>query len=160
VVSRVAFVRSDAYLPRAVQDRLSVGLDQGQWKLERDVLGPLTSAMNTKRTLAELFSFEPYRPLGPPERERSSRADRIDLPACSGDECARALEKCGMLRFDERADVLWMECGATFVAVPVCGTVPRETLADILAKSGLSRQTFVRHLRSTSGLLAASTSQD
>jgi len=64
-----------------------------------------------------------------------------------------------MLRFDERADVLWMECGATFVAVPVCGTIPRETLADILAKIGLSRQTFIRHLRPASGPVVASASQ-
>jgi hypothetical protein len=64
-----------------------------------------------------------------------------------------------MLRFDEGADVLWMECGATFVAVPVCGAIPRETLADILVKIGLSRQTFIRHLRSTSNPVVTSATQ-
>jgi hypothetical protein len=104
------------------------------------------STMTTKRTLAELFSFEPYRPYGPAERDRTSQTNSLDLPACSGHECARALERCGMLRFDDGGDVLWMECGATFVAVPACGSLPRETLADILAKSGLSTEAFRRHL--------------
>jgi hypothetical protein len=107
--------------------------------------------MNAKRTLAELFSFEPYRPLGPLQWEQGARGDFTDLPVCSGDECARALEKCGMLRFDEGDDVLWMECGATFIAIPACGTVPRETLADILSRTGLSPQAFLRHLRSCEG---------
>lgn len=109
----------------------------------------LASTMTTKRSLAELFSFEPYRPYGPAERELQSQADLMNLPACSGDECARALERCGMLRLDEGSDVLWMERGTSFVAVPACGTVPRETLADILDQSGLSPQAFLRHLRAT-----------
>jgi hypothetical protein len=112
-------------------------------------LARLKSTMTTKRTLAELFSFEPYRPYGPAERDRTSQTNILDLPACSGHECARALERCGMLRFDDSGDVLWLECGATFVAVPACGAVPRETLADILHKSGLSTQTFLRHLQPT-----------
>jgi len=113
------------------------------------VLRQTQSTMTTKRTLAELFSFEPYRPYGPAERDRTSRTNILDLPACSGHECARALERCGMLRFDDSGDVLWMECGATFVAVPACGAVPRETLANILHKSGLSIQAFLRHLLPT-----------
>jgi|HubBroStandDraft_1064217.scaffolds.fasta_scaffold624414_1 hypothetical protein len=102
--------------------------------------------MTTKRTLAELFSFEPYRPYDPAERERQPQASLVDLPACSGDAWARALERCGMLRFDEGSDVFWMERGTSFVAVPACGTVPRETLAEILDESGLSPHALLRHL--------------
>jgi len=69
--------------------------------LEHDVLGQTQSTMTTKRTLAELFAFEPYRPSDPAERDPASQTNILDLPACSGHECALALERCGMLRFDD-----------------------------------------------------------
>ena len=64
----------------------------------------------------------------------------------SGDECARALEQCGLVRFDEGAGVVWMEHGATFVCVPRCDSLPTETLVDILATIGLSTRDFVKTL--------------
>lgn len=110
--------------------------------------------MTKKHRLDDLFAFEPYRPHGPVEPVAQSgmgRLGRMGLPICSGDECARALEKSGMRRFDEGGGVVWMECGATFVAVPACDTIPHETLIDILDNSGLSPQAFVRHLEPAIG---------
>jgi hypothetical protein len=100
-----------------------------------------------KPTLDRLFSFEPYRPLACPKRDEQFHMDLASLPTCSGDECAGALERCGMLRFDQGCGVVWMECGATFVAVPACNAVPIETLADILVKSGLSPKAFLGQLQ-------------
>jgi hypothetical protein len=68
------------------------------------------------------------------------------LPSISGDECARALERCGLVRCDEGAGVVWMEIGASFVCVPRCENLPPETLADILSTSGLSAGDFVKEL--------------
>jgi len=100
-----------------------------------------------KQTLDRLFSFEPYRPLTGPKCDEPLDVDLATLPTCSGDECARALERCGILRFEQGSGVVWMECGATFVAVPACDAVPIETLVDILAKSGLSPKAFLGQLR-------------
>ena len=68
------------------------------------------------------------------------------LPTMSGDECARALERCGLLRFEEVAGVIWMEFGAAFVAVPQCDVVPIETLEGILAMIGLPMGAFLEQL--------------
>lgn len=78
-----------------------------------------TLPIMAKQTLDKLFSFEPYRPLAGPKCDEQYDADLASLPTCSGDECARALER----------------------------PVPIETLADILAKSGLSPKAFLGQLR-------------
>lgn len=70
------------------------------------------------------------------------------LPRVSGDECANALERCGLVRCEEGAGVVWMEVGATFVCVPRCDRLPAETLTDILSTSGLSTGEFVKQLDS------------
>jgi hypothetical protein len=100
-----------------------------------------------RRSLNDLFpSSMPAKNVPRTGDESETRVGLRSLPACSGDACARALEKCGMTRFDEAAGVVWMECGATFFAVPACDVLPVETLADILAKSGLSAGAFVAQL--------------
>lgn len=68
------------------------------------------------------------------------------LPRVSGDECASALERCGLVRSDEGAGVVWMEAGAKFVCVPRCASLPADTLAEILSTSGLSTGDFVQQL--------------
>jgi hypothetical protein len=106
--------------------------------------------MILKRTLQDLFPFEPNDSLASDTQSKRTKADLGSLPICSGDECVRALERCGMLRFEQGSGVVWMECGATFVAVPACNALPAETLSDILLKSGLSPHAFLGELRSAS----------
>jgi hypothetical protein len=108
--------------------------------------------MILKRTLQDLFPFEPHDSFASSTQSEQTKADLGSLPTCSGDECVRVLERCGMLRFEEGTGVVWMECGATFVAVPACDAVPAETLIDILLKSGLSPRAFLGKLRSASAL--------
>jgi hypothetical protein len=106
--------------------------------------------MILKRTVQDLFPFEPNELFASSRQADQAKADLRSLPICSGAECVRALERCGMLRFEEGTGVIWMECGATFVAVPACDALPAETLSDILLKSGLSTRAFLGELRSTS----------
>jgi hypothetical protein len=68
------------------------------------------------------------------------------LPAICGEECVRALERCGLVRFEEVGGVVWMEDGAAFVLVPMCNVVPMETLSGILAMTGISGATFLEQL--------------
>jgi hypothetical protein len=75
----------------------------------------------------------------------NGRAARA-LPCMSGDECARVLERCGLVRCSERAGVVWMERGSCFVCVPRCESLPMETLVDILMTSGLSTGDFLRNV--------------
>jgi hypothetical protein len=82
----------------------------------------------------------------PRDRGSESHPDLLILPTVSGDECALALERCGLVRCDERAGVVWMEVGTAFVCVPRCARLPAETLAEILCTSGLSTREFVREL--------------
>src|SRR5580700_9989026 len=79
-----------------------------------------------------------------PERNSDAPSAMAVLPRVSGDECASALERCGLVRSDEGAGVVWMEAGGTFVCVPRCTSLPAETLAEILSTSGLSRGDFVK----------------
>ncbi len=80
------------------------------------------------------------------ERTSERRSALGILPRVSGDECASALERCGLVRSDEGASFVWMEAGATFVCVPRCDRLPADTLAEILSASGLSTGDFVRQL--------------
>ena len=73
-------------------------------------------------------------------------ADFAKLPAVSGEDCARVLERCGLVRFEEAVGVIWMEQGAAFVAVPQCDVVPVETLHGILNMTGLSTDAFLEQL--------------
>jgi len=82
-----------------------------------------------------------------PTSSQQARSGDALLSGVSGQDCARALERCGILRFEEAPGVIWMEVGATFVAVPRCDAVPVETLCGILTDSGLSVEAFVEHLR-------------
>jgi hypothetical protein len=79
-------------------------------------------------------------------REGTSDDRSAVLPRVSGDECASALERCGLVRSDEGAGVVWMEAGGTFVCVPRCTSLPAETLAEILSTSGLSMGDFIKQL--------------
>ena len=83
---------------------------------------------------------------GPREPGSDTHPDLAILPTVSGDECAQALERCGLVRSDERAGVVWMEIGALFVCVPRCARLPAETLSEILASTGLSTREFVQQL--------------
>ena len=76
----------------------------------------------------------------------TSHADFARLPAISGDECARVLERCGLVRFEVAVGFIWMEYGAAFVPVPQCDIVPVETLHEILTMTGLSTDAFVEEL--------------
>ena len=82
----------------------------------------------------------------PRERRSESHSDLAILPRVSGDQCARALERCGLVRSDEGAGAVWMEVGTTFVCVPRCESLPAETLAEILIDSGLSTREFIAQL--------------
>lgn len=112
------------------------------------------SAAMPKRKIDELSPFDPPAHVtlrhvvtnGHRERQSEWRSDLAILPAVSGDECARALERCGLVRCDEGAGVVWMEVGASFVYVPRCDSLPADTLVEILAASGLSTGDFIKQL--------------
>jgi len=131
---------------------------------EQSVLGEASAAMQ-KRKIEGLFPLDRSSRVADRHnvasrhetRERQSGGDPalvFALPSVSGDECARALERCGLRRCDEAAGVVWMEQGASFVCVPLCSSLPQETLDDILATSGLSRRAFLAHLGRSRALSA------
>jgi hypothetical protein len=125
---------------------LKLRLDSPFWPLDRLTDGTIRHGATTENSVVR--------------SRMSSHADFARLPAISGDECARVLERCGLVRFEVAVGVIWMEYGAAFVPVPQCDVVPVETLYEILTMTGLSTDAFVEELDrlSVDGLPEASPS--
>jgi hypothetical protein len=74
------------------------------------------------------------------------RNDAGVVPAVSGEQCARALERLGLTRCSEQPGVSWMLHGSRFVAVPMCNVLPAETLLDLLEGIGIAVRDLVAQL--------------
>jgi hypothetical protein len=120
--------------------------------MERGVLGDVRTTMNNRESasldrlarVTDRHGAATRHASGQPGKWHSGEAQ---LPSVSGNDCALALERCGLVRCEEVPGIVWMECGASYVAVPMCDAVPAETLVDILSTAGLSRQGFLEELR-------------